>query len=202
MKKLLLGSLFALLVGVVHGVSISWYVPNGAYSWVDDISASAVIGCQRTFKTVDEFTSAWTTSRSDFHVVETSSVEKPSANMKITGGGPGYGMLTVDSATLNNKYNYFVVVQNKAGQYMVTQARQYLKPANENNPKDSNNTANAANGFYVSAVGFNPDTMDYIDLPGVLGGTWEAAMTPEPTVLALFALGAAGLALRRKNTVK
>lgn len=56
------------------------------------------------------------------------------------------------------------------------------------------------NGIYEPTVdGSKPDTGAYVDMGGFIGGTWTAAIVPEPTLLSLLAFGVAGLALRRKS---
>ena len=58
--------------------------------------------------------------------------------------------------------------------------------------------SNKENGIYDTTVdGGAPEIGDFVEVSWV-GGTWQSALVPEPTALALLALGIAGVALRRK----
>jgi hypothetical protein len=90
-------------------------------------------------------------------------------------------------------YYYMVVVNNaegKSGEYAVAGTTSEVKITNNKGDKY---------GIYATPVGDTPTAEDYFDMTGWLGGTWTNALVPEPTVLALLALGVAGVALRRKQ---
>lgn len=60
--------------------------------------------------------------------------------------------------------------------------------------------AGGKNGIYDTLVdGKDPTVGDYVDLNSLITSGSVIVHAPEPTVLALLALGVAGLALRRKN---
>lgn len=105
----------------------------------------------------------------------------------------GIHQFTITDVTLTDGAYYYLVIfkggVTTSDQYAVSNAVQYT-----GTPQTDN-----ANGIYgADAAGTPPDVGDFY-MPGWMGGSWTAPQTaPEPTVLALLALGAAGLALRRR----
>lgn len=115
-------------------------------------------------------------------------------------GSSNYGTNKVGSSTLNvtaeltggTGYYYMVIFNSKTdlnnAEYAVAKTTQITG-------------VNNSQGIYDTTVdGTTPDSLEYVQLDWMADSTWSAPkMTPEPTALALLALGVAGLALRRKN---
>ena len=120
-----------------------------------------------------------------------------SASAGVFGYSPVDAWLSLDGdGFLNSKgvaegYYYLVLFNPKSSQddpeYVVSNAMHY-----------TGNTSDT-NGIYNTVVdpGKLPEVGDFVDI-GWMGGTWTDVTVPEPTALALLALGVAGLALRRK----
>lgn len=101
--------------------------------------------------------------------------------------------LQVYAANLNTGYAagyyYMVIFENnntKDGDYIVAQTTLIVE-----------DSVNKDQGVYNTDAGTPPDAIQYVELDWA-GGTWFAPTAPEPTVMALLALGVASLALRRK----
>ncbi|MGN1326079.1 MAG: PEP-CTERM sorting domain-containing protein, partial [Candidatus Spyradenecus sp.] len=99
--------------------------------------------------------------------------------------------ITLEGYTSENSGYYYAVFKSKSdsSNYAVLGGKQYAKGSE------------STTGVYdtdVSGPSGAPIGTDYVDIGPFLGGTWTAAKTPEPTVLALLSLGIAGVALRRK----
>lgn len=106
-----------------------------------------------------------------------------------------------DTSFAPGGYFYLVVFNPDAndseyGHYAVSNAAKYTAAAEATAEATAAATAaNNALGIYTTTAGEDPLVGNFIEI-GWMGGNWTAV--PEPTALALLALGVAGLALRRK----
>lgn len=177
------------MVTALRAVSIQWTVPNSQHGWFNKETTGVYF--------------VYTQSAVDYKTLA------PKVENGVIVPGPGtradsYGFFqgTLDGNVAGAQaqftdipgtsgYYYYMVVYSKTNldtiQYAVAGGIQYV-------PKGGSST-----GIYDQTVdGEAPEFGDYVDL-GWIGGTWKAALVPEPTVLALLALGVAGVALRRKT---
>ena len=112
-----------------------------------------------------------------------------------------YASLTIDG-TVAAGYFYLVVFNpandpTKQGNYLVSNAMAYTPGTTDSDgDKISDNNEN---GIYDTTVdGERPEIGDFVDITWMGSAMGPSPIVPEPTALALLALGVAGLALRRK----
>ena len=189
------------IVTALHAVTIAWTVPNSQYEWlarsgsevpVVDTSKVGVYFVYTASKVDDISKIAPTTAGSKPTVASATMSDtamfslEASANRTI---GAEAEFLDL-SGTRATGYFYMVVFSKEStteNLYMVAGGSQYVKGSE------------ATTGIYDSSVtGVEPPSADDYAEISIIGGTWTAAKTPEPTALALLALGMAGVALRRK----
>lgn len=190
------------IVTALHAVTIAWTVPNSQYEWlarsgsevpVVDTSKVGVYFVYTASKVDDISKIAPTTAGSKPTTVASATMSDTArfslealANRTI---GAEAEFLDL-SGTSAKGYFYMVVFSKEStteNLYMVAGGSQYVKGSE------------ATTGIYDSSVtGVEPPSADDYAEISIIGGTWTAAKTPEPTALALLALGMAGVALRRK----
>lgn len=212
MRRFLLALLMTTVVASLQAITINWQVANSEFAWADEGVSTYLVYSQTdglTAKQVYDGTgyngykvSPGATAGASGSVT---SINNPTVDAAVLNSywAPGFG--SAENATVGSKAyvnvdlegtafgnGYFYLVVFKTGtndgtndQYAVSKAVQYTEGVN-------------ANGIYdITVDGAAPDFGDYVEI-GWLGGTWHDAVVPEPTALALLALGVAGLALRRK----
>ena len=196
MKPLFIG-LCLLMATALQAVTIKWSVHTLQYNWTTEATAYFVYS-ESQFDPGNDYQAAYTAASgykdpSDPNapdpnpVVKATLIRNPSTNQKH--GYTGYLSYDATAQGYSQGYYYLVFVKGtdfaETNEYAVAGGVKY---------KDDGTT-----GVYNSVVDGeqSPNYGDYVEIP-ILGGTWTAAKTPEPTTFALLALGIAGLALRRK----
>ena len=175
MRNLLIG--IALLVSAaVQAVNIKWNIPNAGYNWVNEVDSVYFVYSESALDPSNNYEAD--TSGGLTHYAAKLNVDD------------GVGWLYGDIEALTSKaggYYYAVFInKNDSAQYAVAGGKQYVK--------------GGSNGIYAQDVlgpTGQPEYGNYVDV-SFIGGTWSQPRVPEPTTLALLALGVAGLALRRR----
>lgn len=181
MRNVIIG-IALLMVTALRAITISWAIPNATYKWVKDAEVHFVYSeTQLSYVDAKNATSINADNITGGIITDT------------VGGQTVYEgvSVTLEGYTSANTGYYYAVFTSKteSDNYAVLGGKKYL-------PGDESTT-----GVYdTDVLGPNgaPIGTNYVDIGPFLGGTWTAAKTPEPTVLALLSLGIAGVALRRK----
>ncbi len=219
MRKFLLALMMTVVVASLQAITIQWTVPSsgsvntkdGWEDWTGKLTSESIylVYSQTEWKTADQVWNANSGLKvalgndgkatiTDLSNKSDVTASQPSTWMNFSGNNQ-INMLTSISGTDGfglNGYYYLVVFDPTLGQdegpkYAVSNAIQYTGNAEEDKRNGiTQTTVNPESGKL-------PDVGDFVDI-GWMGGTWTAVTVPEPTALALLALGVAGLALRRK----
>ena len=212
MRRFLLALLMTLVVASLKAITINWQIYASEFTWDQnlttadsvyfvysqsgDLSADDVYGGNYTGYKVSADANANGTGTVTA-VGSAASVTGLAPTLSVFGTGADAGSKSYASMSLNGTgfgsgYFYLVVFNTNAGDseygdYAVSKAVQYTA-----------GQSNKENGIYDTTVdGGAPEIGDFVEVSWV-GGTWQSALVPEPTALALLALGIAGVALRRK----
>lgn len=208
MRRFLIALLMTTVVASLQAITINWQVANSEFAWADEgVSTFLVYSESRDLSAEQVYKGQY-----DGYKVTKGSAENKGSATAVNSSSvvnsywtPGFG--TSENPTMGDKAyvnvdlegtafgsGFFYLVVFKTGtdngtndQYAVSRAVSYTA-----------GVSNASNGIYdITVDGAAPEMGQYIEIPW-MGGSWKAAITPEPTALALLALGVAGLALRRK----
>lgn len=171
------------MVTALRAVSIQWTVPNSQYDWFNKSTTGVYFVYTESavdYKTLAPKVENGVIVPGSGTVADSYGFRKGTLAGNVAGAQAQFENIPGTSG-----YYYYMVVYSKTNpdQYAVAGGIQY----------------GLGTGIYDQTVDDEkPEFGDYVDL-GWIGGTWNAALVPEPTVLALLALGVAGVALRRKT---
>ena len=213
MRRFLIALFMTCVVASLQAITINWVANDSRYGITDDSMVYFVYAESGGLKAEDLAKGTYTAYSGyniglkhdgTTNVVQigngVSSAVIDSADVSVFGGK--YASVAIDASTVveNNLvagapsgYFYLVVFNpsndpSQKGTYQVSKAITYTA-----------GSSNASVGIYDTMVdGDKPEIGDFVEVEWMGWASGYAPIVPEPTALALLALGVAGLALRRK----
>lgn len=211
MRRFLLALLMTLVVASLQAITINWQIYASEFTWDQNLTTADsvyfVYSQSGELSAADVYEGNYTGYKVSADANGTGTITAVGGAASVTGlaptlsvfgtdataGSKSYASMSLNGTGFGSGYFYLVVFNTKEGDseygdYAVSKAVQYTA-----------NQFNKENGIYDTTVdsGAAPDIGDFVEVSWV-GGTWQSALVPEPTALALLALGIAGVALRRK----
>lgn len=175
MKKLLLALLIASAAAVSQAVVLNWTYSDNDAAWIDYISTGAIVYASEGGNVKTAFEALKSTVTNYKVVVAEASHDGDQHNWRPLLSLDAYATLA-DTDKNTTVGTYYILLFDELG----------------NTAYFAVNAADTANAW-LSGVGSNTSgTCTPVELD------FEGTLVPEPTALALLALGVAGLALRRK----
>lgn len=192
MKKVCAFAFLLLVASFAQAITLNWELANSEFigktptgggdaipNWAEGTTFTLVQLDSGDYKTADAVYNAWKGGSSSQWTSNTAS--------KLDQDSPYFVTLNPGSLESGKYYYLFAVNPTNASEYVVSNAWHY-----------TGGTVAGDQNITVGGPGTSPEVGDFY-MPGWMGGTWSAPrQTPEPTALALLALGIAGFALRRK----
>lgn len=194
MKKMILLALALATAAVSQAVTVAWYVPNsdlGSWATQSALEKIYIVYSTTAFSDADNYVAAYNAATAGGSTVQGILDTTVGTKLGVYASGLAAPTTNVNGEFAHDAYYYMVAVStDPTPLYAVAGV----------GPITSTTDA-TSKGIYDNDYGDPPGVGDYVDLNNWLGGTWTDAIVPEPTVMALLALGVAGMALRRKEKV-
>lgn len=201
MKKWFTLSLVLVAAAVSHAVTVAWTVPNSEYDWArgDGNTLTFDIYFAYSQDEVSSYEDVYQATQSGkTGITVTNGYVKPGMNTPsgVKAFGSDLPPYSTDTNTTGSGFYYMVIVnKSNLSEYAVAGTTTAVDNFGLHTGQDG------YVGVYANTAGGTPHATEYFDIEGWLGGTWRDAIVPEPTVMALLALGVAGVALRRKKNL-